>query len=201
MVFSSIDSALCADATKTMVDRVEERFDLKPKRLIGDTAYGSAPMLGWLVDEKQIEPHIPVWDKSQRDDGTFSRSQFTFDAQANRYTCPAGKLLKPTWRMKKKNPNMYRASQLDCQVCPLKSKCCPKALHRKIERNPFEPAREVARALSRTARYRQSRRDRKKVEVLFAHMKRILRMDRLRLRPIRAGSLGVCTLLKISSHP
>jgi hypothetical protein len=84
--------------------------------------------------------------------------------------------------MKKKNPNMYRASQLDCQICPLKSKCCPKAPHRKIERNPFEPARELARALSKTVRYRQSRRDRKKVEVLFAHMKRILRVDRLRLR-------------------
>jgi hypothetical protein len=45
---------------------VEERFDLKPKRLIGDTAYGSVAMLGWLVDNKQIEPHIPVWDETQR---------------------------------------------------------------------------------------------------------------------------------------
>jgi hypothetical protein len=58
--------------------------------------------------------------KSKREDGTFSRSEFTFDAQANRYTCPAGKFLKPTWRMKRRNPNMYRASQLDCQSCPLK---------------------------------------------------------------------------------
>jgi transposase len=170
------------DATKTMIDCVEERFDLKPKRLIGDTAYGTGPMLGWLVDEKQIEPHIPVWDKSGRNDGAFSRSEFKFDAQANRYTCPAGKFLKLTWRMKKKNPHMYRASQLDCQVCPLKLRCCPNTPHRRIERNPFEPAREVARTLGKTLRYRQSRNDRKKVEVLFAHMKRILRVDRLRLR-------------------
>jgi hypothetical protein len=99
------------DATKTMIDRVEERFDLKPKHLVADMAYGSAAMLDWLVDEKQIEPHIPVWDKSVRQDGTFSRSEFTFDAQANRYTCPAGKFLKPTWRMKKRNPNMHRALQ------------------------------------------------------------------------------------------
>jgi Transposase DDE domain len=80
------------------------------------------------------------------------------------------------------NPFMYRASQLDCQSCPLKSKCCPNMLHRKIERSPFEAARDVARALGKTARYRQSRRDRKKVEMLFAHMKRILRVDRLRGR-------------------
>jgi transposase len=187
------------DATKTMIERVEERFDLKPKCLIGDMAYGSAPMLGWLVDQKQIEPHIPVWDKSVREDGTFSRSEFTFDAEANRYTCPAGKFLKPTWRMKKRNPNMYRASQLDCQICPLKSKCCPKTPHRRIERNPFEPAREVARALGKTLRYRQSRNDRKKVEVLFAHMKRILRVDRLRLRG-RSGAHDEFLLTAIAQN-
>jgi transposase len=187
------------DATKTMIDRVEERFDLKPTRLIGDTAYGAGPMLGWLVDEKQIEPHVPVWDKSERNDGTFSRSDFTFDAEANRYTCPAGKALNPTWRMKKKNPFMYRASQLDCQVCPLKTKCCPNMLHRKIERSPFEPARDVARALGKTARYRQSRRDRKKVEVLFAHMKRILRVDRLRLRG-RSGARDEFLLTAIAQN-
>jgi transposase len=187
------------EATKRMIDRVEERFDLKPQHLIGDMAYGSAPMLGWLVDEKHIEPHIPVWDKSDRKDGTFNRSEFTFDAHANRYTCPAGKFLKPTWRMKKRNPNMYRASQLDCQLCPLKSKCCPQAPHRKLERNPFEPARELARALQQTARYQQSRRDRKKVEMLFAHMKRILRVDRLRLRG-RSGAKDEFLLTAIAQN-
>src|SRR6266498_5498949 len=79
------------NATRTMIERVEERFDLKPERLIGDMAYGAAPMLGWLVDEKQIAPHIPVWDRSEPKDGTFGRSDFTFDTENNRYTCPAGK--------------------------------------------------------------------------------------------------------------
>src|SRR2546426_814079 len=113
-------------SARTMLERVEERFDLKPERLIGDMAYGTAPMLGWLVDEKQIAPHIPVWDRSEPDDGTFGRSAFTFDAENNRYICPAGKLLKPAWRSRvKRNPFRYRASQYDCQACPLKSKCCP----------------------------------------------------------------------------
>jgi transposase len=170
------------NATKTMIDRVEERFDMKPERLVGDTAYGTAEMLDWMVNDKQIEPHVPVMDKTERTDGTFGRSAFTFDAENNRYICPASKLLKPTWRMKKKNPNMYRASQYDCQVCPLKSQCCPNGPHRKIERNPFEPARDVARAIAKTNAYKQSRKDRKKVEMLFAHLKRILKLDRLRLR-------------------
>jgi len=187
------------DATKTMIDRVEERFDLKPKRLVGDTAYGTAAMLNWLVNEKQIEPHIPVWDKSERDDGSFGLSHFAYDAATNRYTCPAGKLLKPSWRMKKKNPYNYRASQFDCQACPLKSKCCPNTPNRRISRNPFEPARDVARKLGKTARYQQSRNDRKKVEVLFAHMKRILRVDRLRLRG-RTGAKDEFLLTAIAQN-
>lgn len=170
------------NATRTMIERVEQRFDLKPKRLVGDTSYGSAEMLGWLVEEKQIAPHIPVWDKSERSDSTFGRSDFTFDAEKNRYICPAGKFLKPAWRSKLKNPFRYRASLYDCQNCSLKVRCCPNMAHRNIDRSPHEPARDVARAIAKTDAYRQSRKDRKKVEMLFAHLKRILKLDRLRLR-------------------
>lgn len=170
------------NATKTMIDRVETRFKLKPARLVGDTAYGSAETLGWLVEEKNIAPHIPVFDKSERTDGTFGRSSFTYDAEHNRYVCPAGKFLKTSWRMRKKDPFNYRASQYDCLPCPRKSWCCPNAANRKIVRSPHEPAREVARALAKTEAYWQSRKDRKKVEMLFAHLKRILKLDRLRLR-------------------
>lgn len=67
-------------------------------------------MLSWLVDEKHIEPHVPVFDKSERSDGTFGRSDFCFDAENNRYVCPAGKFLKTAWRTKKKDPFRYRAS-------------------------------------------------------------------------------------------
>lgn len=185
---SAVNKAAEVEATRTMIDRVQARFGITPQRLVGDTNYGSAAMLDWLVNDKQIAPHVPVWDKSERTDGTFGRSAFSFDAQKNRYVCPAGKFLKPTWRMRKKNPNMYRASQYDCQACPLKSQCCPNTPHRRIERNPFEPAREVARAIAKTDAYRQSRKERKKVEMLFAHLKRILKLDRLRLRGLTGAN-------------
>ena len=81
-------------ATRTMIERVEERFDLKPERLIGDTAYGTAEILGWMVNDKEIEPHVPVWDKTQRDDGTLSSSDFLWDEQADEYRCPQGKALR-----------------------------------------------------------------------------------------------------------
>ena len=86
------------DATKTMIDRVEERFDLKPQRLIGDTAYGTAPMLNWLVEDKQIEPHVPVWDKTGRADDTLSSTDFQWNEQRNEYRCPQGFALRNEWR-------------------------------------------------------------------------------------------------------
>jgi len=170
------------NATKAMINRVEEKFAIKPKRLVGDTNYGIAAMLGWLVDEKGIAPHVPVWDKSEHHDGTFSRSDFIFDAENNRYLCPAGKHLKPAQRSQPKTPFRYRASLYDCQVCQLKPQCCPNMIIRKIDRSPYEAARDVARAIGKTEAYRQSRRERKKVEILFAHLKRILKLRQLRLR-------------------
>jgi len=187
---SAVNSAAEVDATKTMIERVENKFDLKPERLVGDTNYGSAAMLGWLVNEKQIEPHAPIWDKTAREDGTFSSTEFEWNQQANEYRCPAGKALRSNWRPFK-NPRThitkadtiaYRSSQLDCAKCLMKNQCCPNTSIRKIARSIHEDARDVARAIATTDAYAQSRKDRKKVEMLFAHLKRILKLDKLRLR-------------------
>src|SRR5271154_4074710 len=77
-------------AAKTMLDRTAEQFNVTPDRLVADAGYGSTEMLGWLVDERGIEPHVKVFDKSERTDGTFSRSDFAFDAQNDLYVCPGG---------------------------------------------------------------------------------------------------------------
>jgi transposase len=169
-------------AAKKMIERTSDRFDLHPDRLAADTGYGSAEMLGWLVEEQGIEPHIPVWDKSGRKDGTFSRSDFNYDARTDAYTCPAGKSLTTRGTVVNDDLVLYRASKADCTGCDLKSRCCPKEPVRKIPRSIHEAARDRARAISKTEAYLQSRRERKKVEMLFAHLKRILRLDRLRLR-------------------
>jgi IS5 family transposase len=178
------------DGTKLMIDRTEARFGLKPKRLIGDTAYGTAEMLAWIVDEKGIAPHVPLWEKGERDDGTFGRSDFVFDQTSNSYRCPGGKALKqyrrnfkrPRSGVTKAQTRIYRASQFDCGVCALKPKCCPGQPMRRVSRSVHEAARDVVRRLEGTPAYQQSRNDRKKVEMLFAHLKRIMKLDRLRLR-------------------
>jgi len=178
------------ESTKTMLDRTEKRLDLKPEKLIGDTAYGTAPMLEWMVKEKDIEPHVPVWEKSQRDDGTFSNADFIWDSEADCYHCPVGKQLQSRRRdfkqprsvVTKANTIIYRSSQHDCKNCKLKSQCCPNTSFRKIARSIYEDSRDIARAINQTAGYLQSRKDRKKVEILFAHLKRVMKLDRLRLR-------------------
>ena len=76
----------------------------------------------------------------------------------------------------------YLASTCDCRPCPLKHRCCPKTPQRKIPRDLNEDARDVARAIHDTPAYDQSRKDRKRVEMAFAHLKRILKLGRLRLR-------------------
>ena len=181
-------------AARTMIDRSEACFGLKPQRLSADSAYGSAEILAWMVEEKNIAPHVPVWDKGERDDGTFSRSDFVFDALSNTYTCPGGKILqqyrrpytRPRSGVTKQNMRLYRARQSDCSACALKDRCCPGQPHRKVPRSVHEAARDAARRLAGTPEYIRSRRERKKVEMLFAHLKRILRLNRLRLR----GPLG-----------
>src|SRR6187455_873346 len=133
-------------AAKRMIERAMGRFDLYPARLLGDSAYGSAEMLGWLVYEHGIEPHVTVFDKSARKDGTFSREDFKYDPADDVYVCPGGKTLTTTGtRVNDGATLLYRASKIDWEG-------------------------------------RVSRRLRKKVEMLFAHLKRILKLDRLRLR-------------------
>ena len=166
--------------TETMIDRAKRRFDLRPQRLAGDSVYGAVRLLKWLVDRK-ITPHVPVWDKSARHDGTFSRADFVFDRQRNIYICPGGAELTSTGNIDQGHIVYYRANKSDCSACSLKPKCTTAPM-RKVTRDLNEDVRDHVRALANTEAFQQSSRERKKVEMRFAHMKRILRLDRLRLR-------------------
>ena len=168
-------------ATKVMIKRTEDRLGLKPSRLAADTAYGTGKFLGWLIGAG-IAPHIPVWDKSQRDDGSLSRGDFVFDPERNIYTCPQGKLLRTTGRVHDGRALLYRASKRDCEACALKPKCAPNSPQRKIPRDVNEHARDFARSFVSTEPFDRSRRERKKVEMRFAHLKTHHRFERMRLR-------------------
>ena len=96
-------------------------------------------MLNWLVEEKGIVPHIPVFDKSKRDDGTFSRSDFRYDPTCDVYDYPGGKRLRTSGTVHEGKTLLYRASKLDCDVCPFEPQCCPKEPARKIPHDMNTP--------------------------------------------------------------
>ena len=144
-------------------------------------------MLGEIV-ARDIEPHVPVWDKSKRDDDTLSREDFSFDPERGVYICPQGKTMRTTGRVFGGNTLYYRASKLDCERCSLKQQCCPRSPARRIPRDLNEHARDRAREITKTEGYRTSARQRKMIETGFGDMKRNLGMTRLRLRGLTGAS-------------
>jgi transposase len=169
-------------ATKAMIDRTERCFALKPKRLAADTAYGTGKFLGWLINNKRITPHIPVWEKSARSDGIFSRADFIWDKRHGHYICPNGKALRTSGTVHDGRTLLYRASKRDCDACLLKPRCCTRDAARKIPRDINEDARDVARRKMKTKAFARSRDERKRVEMRFAHLKTHHGFERLRLR-------------------
>jgi transposase len=167
-------------ATKTMINRTEETFGLKLKRLAADTAYGTGKLLAWLL-EKDITPHIPVWERYERTDGMFSRLDFTYDAERDVYICPNGRFLRTTGTVHDGRVRNYLSQSGECRVCELKERCT-RASFRKITRDINEKARDHVRALMGTPEFEQSSDERKKIEMRFAHLKTHHRFERMRLR-------------------
>ncbi len=168
-------------STKRMLERTEKRLRLKPELLAADSAYGTGKFLAWLVD-RDIAPHVTVRDLSARKDGTYSRTDFAYNAATDTYACPAGKRLRTTGRIHSDNTYRYLASKKDCDVCPLKHKCCPNMPFRRVPRDVNEAARDIARSLVGTPEFERSWDQRKKVEMRFAHLKTHHRFERMRLR-------------------
>jgi transposase len=169
------------EVTKTMIERTQDRFGLKPDHIAGDVAYGTGEMLGWLVDH-DIEPHIPVWDRSNiASKGKFTRADFTYDKERDVYTCPNGKCLTTSGRIDKTSTLKYLAKRSDCTKCPLKSKCTT-GQERRVSRDVNQEARDYAQGLMETDAYINSGIQRKKIERLFGEAKHLHAMIRLRLR-------------------
>jgi hypothetical protein len=170
-----------------MLERTHDRFGLQPKRIAADVAYGTGEMLGWLV-ERNIDPHIPVWERSEvGQEGRFSRKDFSFDATNNVYICPNGKTLRSTGKIHAGTTRKHRAKKSECTACPLKPVCTLSPM-RSVNRDVNEGARDYARSLMGSDAYRQSVRERKKIEHRFAETKTTLGLIRLRLRGLTGAT-------------
>jgi transposase len=167
-------------ATRTMIERTVGVFGLKPERLAADTAYGTGKLLAWLLD-REITPHIPVWERYERTDGMFSRLDFSYDAERDVYICPSGRPLKTSGTVHDGRVRNYLSQPGDCRVCKLKERCT-RAPFRKVARDINEEARDHVRSLKGTSEFEQSSDERKKIEMRFAHLKTHHRFERMRLR-------------------
>ena len=177
---------------EVMIDRVEERFGIKPERLIGDMAYGSAEMLAGWWKRKRLSRTCPCGTKLNGPIETFSRSDFRWNEQADEYRCPRGRPLRREWRRMKRPRThitksgtiIYRASQPDCAGCPLKHRCCPNTPMRKIARSIHEQARDVAREWPSDLATGNRAMIGRKSRCCSRTSSESLKLDRLRLRGI-----------------
>ena len=165
------------------------RFGLKPERLAADT-YGTGKFLRWLIGAG-IRPQIPVWDKSTRDDGTFSRADFTFDQERDVYVCPAGNLLTTTGSV---------GADLSCAIWRSSATADHRSSRGAVRRRHHARSHATSTKMPviKLAR-RWGRRSCKKVEMRFAHLKTHRRFERMRLRGLSgARDTPLCKTLRPS---
>ena len=167
-------------ATRTPLSRVKEKLGIAPVSLAADKAYGNGPLLGWLVAQG-VTPYVPVIDRTRQRDGFFTRDAFTYDREADAYRCPADKPLSYMGTVHTSRVRRYRSRASDCAACPLKQRCTT-ARQRAVTRLVDEDARDQVRALARTEGYSRARRRRKRIERVFGHLKRNLKLRTSKLR-------------------
>ena len=173
-------------AAKAMLERSADRHDFRPDALAADGSYGTGSFLAWLL-KRDIAPHVPVLDRRAQNKGKLEQTYFDYDPEADIYICPEGATLRLRSTYAKTRTKRYLSDPSDCADCEIR-KACADGSRRTITRHMDEDARQVARDLSSTDAYAVSRRKRKKVEMLFAHLKRHLGLTRLRLRGLSGAT-------------
>lgn len=173
-------------ATKAMLERSAKRHDFQPDRISADGSYGTGPFLAWLL-KRNVTPHIPVLNRQHQTNGKYDISHFQYDATRDSFTCLEGHTLGLRSTDERTRIKRYKSDASTCRACPIR-KSCTDAPSRSVTRHMDEDARQAVQDLKYTWQYDESRRRRKKVEMLFAHLKRHLGLRRLRLRGLKGAS-------------
>lgn len=176
-------------AARAMLERAEKQHGLKPRILAADKGYGSGHFLSWLM-QREVEPHIPVIDR-QAQKGVLPRDVFIYDAASDTFTCPMEKTMRCVGVSADRRH--YEPKPQDCGNCHLK-RSCTQGVVRRLTRHTDQDVRDHVKALQETEAFKRSARARRKVEMLFAHLKEHFRFRRLRLRGL-AGAAEECLLV------
>lgn len=170
-------------AARDMITRWRERHGHYPQSLAADTGYGNGEMLHWL-QEREITPYIPVKENPLRHNGLYGLDQFTYDANNQRYICPAGKTLTYVGVNARNRTHVYASTAKRCRDCTHKAQCT-RSRARFLGVHIHEAARQRAQELARTPAFATALRARRKVEALFAELKNQIGLRHLRVRRMK----------------
>ncbi len=170
-------------AAREMITRFHQRQRRYPQSLAADTSYGNGELLHWL-QEREITPYMRVKENAQRKNGLYGIEKFTYDQEANRYLCPAGKPLTYVGVNALNRTHVYASTPKRCRDCPQKPQCT-KGRCRFLGVHIHEPARQHAHEIAKTPAFAKAQRARRKVEALFAELKNQIGLRRLRLRRMK----------------
>jgi hypothetical protein len=196
-------------AAENMLTRFAEWQGREPESVAADTTYGNGEFLQWLAD-RGITPYMRTRDSIHRKRSPFfGPERFTYEAEHNRYICPAGQVLNYGGRNQRNRTYAYIGTRKRCGACALKAQCTSGAF-RYLAIHMDEPARQRARELATTPEFAHAQRQRKKVEALFAELKHQIGLSRLRLRRLKfvreqfflaAAAQNIKRLVRFLSRP
>jgi transposase len=196
-------------AAQDMLTRFAQWQGHEPESVAADTTYGNGEFLRWLMN-RSITPYMRTRDSIHRKNSPYyGPERFTYDAEHNRYICPAGQPLNYGGRSLRNRTNVYIGTRKRCGACALKAQCTS-AAYRFLAIHVDEPARQRARELANTEGFAKAQRQRKKVEALFAELKNQIGLRRLRLRRLKfvreqfflaAAAQNIKRLVRFLSQP
>jgi transposase len=171
-------------AAQDMLARFAEWQGRDPESVVADATYGNGEFLQWLM-ERGITPYMRTRDSALRKNNPlYGPERFTYLPASNSYLCPAGEQLNYVGLNVRNRAYAYIGSGKRCGACSQKAQCT-RGRYKYLAIHMHEPARQRARDLSNTPAFTSAQRERKKVEALFAELKNLIGLRRLRLRRMK----------------
>jgi hypothetical protein len=171
-------------AAQDMIARFAEWQGRNPESVVADATYGNGEFLQWLT-ERDITPYMRTRDNALRKNNPlYGPERFTYLPESNSYLCPAGEQLNYVGLNVRNRAHAYIGSGKRCGACSQKAQCT-RGRYKYLAIHMHEPARQRARDLANTPAFATAQRERKKVEALFAELKNLIGLRRLRLRRMK----------------
>ncbi len=160
------------------------RFRLRPRRVTGDTAYGTRANIA-AVERSGIRAYVNLKERGNPDKRFFSPSMFAYDEEQDVFRCPEGQELTPWNNGDSREGTRYKAKAKVCAACSIRAQCTPNKRGRTVFRHFDEVYVDRVRAYQGTLPYKKALRKRRVwVEPLFAEAKDWHSMRRFRLRSL-----------------